>query len=182
MPHCPECLQEQVAGLARCPLDRAFYVERVCPGCHLELRVREKFCPQCGHSSESALESVVADLPQAPLLRRVLAFGVDILVLLISYMALRPTFHESTILLAPLCWIGYFMGFSSSGRQTLGQSLMGLTLLTEDCRLPTPSAALRRALAQVPWWGLVIPVLMGSKADFPRRWSGTQEFLASAGS
>ena len=182
MPHCPECLQEQVAELARCPLDRAFYVERTCSGCGLELRVREKFCPQCGHDAESAKESVVADLPRATLLRRGLAFGVDLLVLFIMVMALHPTFNQATLVLAPVCWIGYLMGFSSSGRQTLGQSLMGLTLLTEDLRLASPSAALRRGVSQIFWWGLILPVVVGAKADFPRHWSGTDEFLASAGS
>ncbi len=182
MPHCPECLQEQVAELARCPLDRAFYVERTCQGCGLELRVREKFCPACGAPVEAATESVVADLPRASLLRRGVAFGVDMLVLFIILMAFNPTFHQATLVLGPLCWLGYLMGFSSSGRQTLGQSLMGLTVLTEDRHLASPSQALRRGLTQIFWWGLVVPVLAGDKADFPRRWSGTDEFLASAGS
>lgn len=182
MPHCPLCLQPQVAGLARCPLDRSFYVERLCRQCRLELRVREKYCPACGESTENVLEQVVSHLPQAPIWRRLVSSAVDLLVLVMAVMCLAPRFGSWSYALGALCWLGYLMGFGSSGRQTLGQSLLGLTLLTCDERLAAPRMALAHGLLQSLWCLSLLLPLLGERGDFVRRWSSAREFVASAGS
>ena len=169
MPHCPECLQEQVAELARCPLDRAFYVERRCPKCQTELRVRERYCPHCGTSAEGVTEQVIADLPRSATWRRIVALGVDLLVLFIAIMGIR-NFPASLG-----AWTLYLVLFRSQGRQTLGQTLTGITTLGLDKRPPTLKMGIKRAL-------ITLSVLFEFMGGRWRSWSGTDDYLASTGS
>lgn len=182
MPFCPECLQEQQEDLARCPLDRAFYVEVRCRGCGAEVLPRERFCVGCGRSTEGLPRQQVKALERAGRGRRLAAGVVDLLVLLLALeMARGSGFSQPSVLAGGLAVAAVLYGtlFQSGGRQTFGQALTGLMALTSKGTPLTLAAAAKRSSLQLLWWAsLVLPLL--DTADFASELSATSDYQVGA--
>ncbi|MCA9794109.1 MAG: RDD family protein [Candidatus Eremiobacteraeota bacterium] len=166
MGYCPECLQERVDDLARCPLDRAFYVEVHCRSCGAECWPREKFCGACGAAvQEPALTS---PLEPASLGRRVVATLVDSLALFIIFTSLLESGLPALAL--PLVWIGYYAIFQAGGRRTVGQALVGSLVLSEQFQPLNWRLSLLRSLSSLVGWLALFGL------DLPGRWTSTREW------
>ncbi|MGE0489749.1 MAG: RDD family protein [Vulcanimicrobiota bacterium] len=166
MGYCPECLQERVDELARCPLDRAFYVEVHCGSCGAEGWPRERFCGACGQPIEQA--ALTSPLEPASLGRRVVAALVDGLALFIIFTSLVESRLPAGLL--PLAWLGYYVVFQAGGRRTVGQALVGTLVLSEKFQLLGWGTSTLRSLASLLGWLALFGL------DLPARWTKTCEW------
>ncbi|MEW6277621.1 MAG: RDD family protein [Candidatus Eremiobacterota bacterium] len=163
MPYCPVCNQEQREE-ARCPMCRAFFVERRCPDCGAQVLPKEIYCGRCGQELASRARLLVgAELCPAPLLRRLVAGCVDLVVLALSteMVAALLGLERPVELIIAVCGtvLLYYGLFQSRGRQTLGQHVLRITALREDRHpLGLGQSLLRTATALVGWL-LIFPPL-----------------------
>ena len=179
MPYCPDCLQEQHENLARCPLDRAFYVEVQCPHCGCEVLPRENYCAGCGKATAGFDRQQVVSMSKAGRGRRLSAGLVDLLVLLLGVEMLRDSGVAASLAMVVGCLAGlsvlYGSLFQSGGRQTFGQALTGLMALDSSRQPLTFKGAGLRSLLQLAWWATLLLPLLGA-ADFPARVSASQDY------
>ncbi len=166
MPYCPACNQEPDGGEARCPQCRVFYAERHCSDCGREVFPKEMYCVECGQRLRSLAVSS-ANLRPANLPRRFAATVVDAVFIMLLAEVMQFVFGNEVLSLAGSALLYYGL-FQARGRQTLGQYVLRLTVLTED-RLPLKLLqSCQRALLGALSWALVVPPLLALR-DKERR-------------
>lgn len=139
MPYCPACHLERLDEAPICPLDGRYYRIERCTRCGGELAPADAFCVFCGVRADTRAEETVS-LPRAPLFRRFLSCGVDVLCMLYVAKALPLGFGfglvgewSGWLLLAPISLVWFTLG-TWGGRRTIGEHVLGVAVLTEARR------------------------------------------------
>jgi uncharacterized RDD family membrane protein YckC len=168
-----------------------------CPNCGAEIPENAKFCPKCGTSvsapsappapspppQKTGIDMIGTDkLLQEHWIKRVIAFIIDSIALVIAYCILAMIIFLPLLISAILTWnfgtlwYGGWLGFpfilgvlsvlyfsfaESMYGQTLGKRIMGLKVTTMDGRMPSLEKTIIRNLSKIYWVLLLLDVFGG---------------------
>ena len=158
-------------------MDRAFYVQDLCPRCAAEVLPKERHCGQCGAPLDGGATRLAAELARASAPARLAATLLDGLALLVVYEVwLSFGWGEGAVPLAALA-LAWWALLPVGAGQTLGQHVMGQVVLTQDRRPLSLRLSLLRTLASLACWPLLGPLWALWRPDgatLPEAWTQTR--------